>query len=191
MFKNDSLVSRAIRYIETGQVGRNVPNHIAIVLNVFDNDVELIEATIPKVRIVKLSHYKGCTVWHFRIKSPCDINKGINWAISKLGEKYDITALIGILFQSVGKWIEKKLEDKVKILKNLFENRRRFFCSEFVMHYGKESGKTLWHQDPSDTTPYDLFRSKELELLAYSDTLKKRTVQNENKLHVWLPQITC
>ena len=161
--KDNSILSRTIRLVSTGRFGREVPHHVAVVETVGDDGVTLIDANwFEGVRRVNLSIYNNATVWFMRMKEPRDIEKGIEFLQNQMGLGYDRFAILGIFGRAFYRLFGKKVYTKVKFMRNLLETRTKFFCSEIVAIYGKETGKTLWSADPSVTTPFDLWRSKEI-----------------------------
>jgi len=168
--KNESVLSKAIRLVSTGKIGQEVPSHVAIVLNVLNDDIELIEANYTGVRRIMLSKHKNCTFWFAQMRSPRAINLGIYWAISQKGKGYDYTALISIFLRSFVRLLSPAVYNRIKFLRNLLESKMRWFCSEYVCFYARETGKDLWHHAPSETTPYDVFRSPEIILYGYKVT---------------------
>ena len=153
--KSDSVASHVIRFVTTGRWNQNVPSHVAIICDL-QPDTMLIESAFwGGVRIVPLSMYDNDTKWFCRMCPPRNIDRGIRWAKRQLGKKYDYSGIIGLAIRAVLMWLGYR--------GNLLDNKMAFWCSEFVAVFAKRTGKTLWHAPPNETTPYDLFRSKEVE----------------------------
>lgn len=160
--RDNSLLSRTIRLVETGKFRQDVPSHVAIVLYNIGEELRILEAQFGGVREVNLSIYKNPKLWFFRINKPCDIGKGIEWAEKQIGKKYDIPQLIGIFLRGFWRLLGPKIYEKSRKIRNFMNSRQSFICSEYVALYGKAMDKTFWHVADSQVTPYDLFRSKEL-----------------------------
>lgn len=156
-------MSRAIRLVSTGKFNQNVPHHVAVIIAIHANIVVITEAVWGHgVRLQNLSVYNKDTVWIKRMKEPRDIQKGLHFLHDQLGLKYDRFAILGILARATFRLFGKRIYNRVRFMRNLIEQRTKFFCGEITSIYGKMTGKTLWHHPPSMTTPYDLFRSEQL-----------------------------
>jgi hypothetical protein len=163
-----SLISKAIKVVSSGRLHhlKIVPSHVAIVSAMYGGKVVLVEANFRRVQYVDLDIYDDYDVWFARMKDPRDIHKGLQWANRQLGKRYDYTALVGILMRSMFRLLGPEVYNRVKFMRNMLESRTRFFCSELVSKYAKETGKALWRHADSVTTPFDLFRSDEITFVS-------------------------
>ena len=79
-------------------------------------------------------------------------NDSLRWFYEALGEKYDVSGLLGTVWVLVGRWFRLKW-------RNPFASSRGLFCSEAIALWlqaiGYENSDTL---DPSATTPDDLMK---------------------------------
>ena len=159
-----SLISKAIKIVSTGRTHdlEEVPSHVAIVWHIFDDKVLLLEANFRKVEIVPIKKYRKYKTWIASMKEPRDIPKGLKWAFQQEGMAYDFTAILGILLRSTFRIFGPEVYMRVKFMRNLLEERVRFFCSELASTYGQMTGNRLCSSHASVTTPYDLFRSDEI-----------------------------
>ncbi len=163
-FKNNSLLSRAIRLVETGKFNMDAPSHVAIAYETSGEDIVLIEASCGSVRMNLLSRYKGCKVWVKRMKDPKDVEKGLGWARLQIGKKYDYFQLIGILLRGFFRLFGPKVYEKSKLVKNFLDSKCQFICSEFAESYAEKAKERLWPTaNIGEVTPYDLFRSQILD----------------------------
>lgn len=164
-----SILSRSIRLVTTGKVGMQVPSHVGVISIVYtingDKRICTIEslytAGVSRRTLAKRLKNKDVTIWIGRLKKPRNIIKGLRWLETQVGMDYDYTALLGILAKAAFRFLGLH---KIASVRNFLESRSRFFCSELVCEYGKKTGKRLWHHKSCETTPYDLFRSKEIKV---------------------------
>ncbi len=161
--RSKSIVGWLIRLVSTGRFKSLAPNHVAIIYDVVPDGVILIEATSVGVRLVDMKRYKNCKIWIKRMKEPRNVTLGLTWAYTMLGLKYDYRALIGIFARSLVRILGKRIYTKIKKFRNLLDTKMAFFCSEFVETYAMKTGKRLWIAHTSETTPWDLIRSDELQ----------------------------
>ena len=54
-----SLISRAIRLVETGKFSQVVPYHVAMVLSTYMGEVKLLEATMGGIKVNPITKYKN------------------------------------------------------------------------------------------------------------------------------------
>lgn len=163
---NQSIVSKTIRIVTTGRINQIVPSHIAIVENATHGSIALLEANFGGVRRLNLNPaYTKYKLWIGRMKDPRDIEKGLEWAQDVLGLKYDYTAIIGLWTRSFFRILGKKAYHKIRFVRNFLDSKQRFFCSEYVSKYGIMTGEELWPHPDSETTPYDLFRSNQIDII--------------------------
>jgi len=166
--KNNSIISRVVRLVSTGKFNQDVPYHVAIVTAIYSGIVVLTEATYGKgVHLQDLSTYDNDTVWIKRMKDPRDIPKGLRFLNDQIGLKYDKFAILGIVGRAFFRLFGNRVYQRVKLVRNFLDSRTKFFCSEVTAYYGMETGKRLWKAHPSETTPYDLWRSEELYDIDY------------------------
>ncbi len=167
-FKNNSLLSRTIRLVETGKPWQDVPSHVAIVADVVKNDyfpdktpeVILIEAQGLRVRKYLLSSYKKQKIWYARIKEPVDIEAGLKWANKQIGKRYDFKQLIGIYLRGFWRLLGPRIYEKARKVKNYLDSRQQFICSELVYEDIEiATGKKPWDCEKGQATPWDIFRS--------------------------------
>lgn len=162
--RNNSLLSRTIRLVETGKFDQDVPSHVAIACETTADDIILIEASCGSVRMNLLSRYKGCKIWVKRMKDPKDVEKGLEWARLQIGTKYDYFQLIGILLRGFFRLFGPKVYEKSKRVKNFLDSKCQFICSEFGEIYAEKAKERLWPTaNIGEVTPYDLFRSPILD----------------------------
>lgn len=167
-FRDNTFISKAIRLCSTGKFNQDVPSHVGIALRPCDNfaeqliDYVMLEATWT-VREGKVSARPNATVWVMRIKDPKNNEKALAWAKTQVGKGYDYTALVGIWLRSFTRLLGPWVYSKSKKVRNYLESKTKFFCSEYGFEYMKKStGRDPWDSVPAETTPYDLFRSKDL-----------------------------
>jgi len=149
-----------------------VPSHVGHVSQVIKKpdrtDVLVIEAMWHGVVEQKLSkRFKnGVTLWLARPIPPREITKGIQFAATHIGQKYDYLALMGIYLKYfLHRYLSKKSKSEPAINKYL-NNRNKFFCSELTEEISDVTGKRYWHGPKHEVTPYDQFRSRELDIYA-------------------------
>lgn len=159
--RNNSLLSKAIRVVETGRFGRNVPSHVAVIVDGYF----LIDATFRGVRKAPIRTYNKNKRWIGRMKEPRDIEKGIEYLYGQVGKQYDFMQLVGIFARTGLRLFGKKIYNKSRFIRNFLDSKQKFICAELVAIYGEETGKRLWHHHPSNITPFDLWRSQEIEFI--------------------------
>jgi hypothetical protein len=167
-FRDNTLISRAIRLCSTGKYGQDVPSHVGIALRPCDNfadhlvDYVMLEATWT-VREGKVSTRPNATIWIMRFTDPKDVEAGLKWAREQVGKGYDYTALVGIWLRSFTRLLGPAIYAKSKTVRNFLDSKTRFFCSEYGWGYGKVvKNHAPYPSDPSETTPFDLIRSADL-----------------------------
>ena len=170
-FSNDnSLLSKIIRYVETGGKilnTKNIPSHTGIITDVYTINnrsyVNIIEATYTGVWKSTIDKYlkKNVRLWIARIKDPKNIEKGISWAMSQQGRKYAFWQLGAILILALLRWTNAKMK-RHKLLSQLLDKRQKFICSELVTIYSRQVDHNIKEGDPNFLTPWDLFRSNEI-----------------------------
>ena len=161
-FKNNSLLSRTIRLVETGKFRQDVPSHVAVIDFLPYGDVSLIEAQGLKVRRARLSKYRKQKLWYARLKEPRDIQEGIHWLNQQIGKRYDFKQLVGIWLRGFWRLLGSKAYKKIRKIRNFLDSKQQFICSELIEGYAEKTGERLWHGDISLVTPYDLWRSSEV-----------------------------
>ena len=165
--KDNSLISKLIRYVECGGVIKDVPSHVGIVHYVYeDSDIMIntIEAFFNGgVKFGSANNYfrPGVTVWFAKIKK-FNPEVPIEWAEDQVHTRYDFTAIFGILLRYL---IRKYSLNKIPIFENILDKKQRFFCSEFVSEYAMKGKVRLWKGDPSFHTPRDIFRSSKITVI--------------------------
>lgn len=167
-FRDNTLISRAIRLCSTGKYSQDVPSHVGIALRPCDNladslvDYIMLEATWT-VREGRVSTRPNATVWVMRLKDPKDLDHALLWAQAQVGKGYDYTALVGIWLRSFTRLLGKKIYEKSKTVRNYLDSKTRFFCSEYGFEYAEQAiGHKPYNSVPAETTPWDLARSPDL-----------------------------
>lgn len=115
----------------------------------------VMEATSGGVRIVPIEHYEKQIVCVFTPKHPLDA--GLAKAVDWLGEHFDYSGLVGMVWVRIGRWLGRKW-------RNPLRSAHGMFCSEFVsrtMVAVPYPGTGQW--DPQSIDPQALveFFSKE------------------------------
>lgn len=170
---DDTLVSKAIRLVSTGRSDMIVPSHVGVIDEVTSDSIYVVEAIWAGVlRRDVLKVYLNHCLWFARVGSPKNVAKGLAYVNSKLGKRYDYTALISILFRAFLRCLGPTIYNKVRLLRNFLQSKRRFYCSELTAKTIKEMGKTPWHGPDSEVTPYDLYRSKQMVVYETIDLRK-------------------
>ena len=167
-FRDNTLLSKAIRLVSTGKFNQDVPSHVAIAYKRLDKeafDYMTLEATFS-VRFGSLLSRPKATIWVMRLKDAPYLPEALRWAEAQVGRGYDYTALVGILLRSFWRLAGPWWYEKSKTVRNLLESKTRFFCSEYGFEFcRKVTGRDPWNSIPAQTTPYDLYRSGELNLI--------------------------
>ena len=159
--KSNSIVSKVVRLVSTGKVNQDVPHHVAVVTAIYSTAIVLTEAAWGSgVKTVPFSKYGKDTIWIMRMVEPRDIQKGLEFLHNQIGLGYDRTAIFGIFLRSFWRLLGPRVYNKIKRIRNFLDSKTKFFCSELVSYYGMETGKKLWNASPTETTPFDLWRSR-------------------------------
>ncbi len=167
---NKGLFSKIIRLVETGRFGQDVPSHCAVVMSIYSNKVMLIEANYLKgIKLVSLDVYNNEKCWFARMKEPRDIQKGLEWLNDQIGMRYDLMQIVGIFARGFFRLLGKKVYNKARFVRNFLNSKQKFICSELIEIYSSLTGKRLWHGAIGLVTPYDQWRSKEIEIYAEDD----------------------
>jgi len=168
--RNNSIISRAIRLVETGKFKQDVPSHCGIIESVCEVDGKIriftLESLFGGTVSGLLENYcrKGTHVWIKRTKGYFRTEQALLWAYKQRFVKYDALALLGIFIRAI---MRKLGLEKFPMIKNYLNSKRRFYCSEYVGHYGKKGGVKYWKGDISFWTPYDIYRSKKLRSITH------------------------
>lgn len=153
LFKSDNndFISETISFITNSQY-----SHVGF----YVNSTQIIEAWWNNVRYKDMSNETNYDVFRFKEElSQKQIDKGVNYAVSKIGVRYDFLALLGIL-------IEKITGTK----NNYFDSRNKVICSELVSEIisemlGYDANKEIGKNDDASVTPADLSKWGKLELV--------------------------
>lgn len=165
--RDDSLWSKTVSLVETGEYGRKVPTHVGIVTFV-GKEIAIIEATYPRVRYATLDQYNGCEIWFARMKGERQIENGLMWAYKQVGTSYDLMQLVGIWARGGLRLLGHGLYERSKFIRNFLNSKQRFICSELIERYAIKTGGRLWHGDIGDVTPFDLWKSTEIDIYEHT-----------------------
>lgn len=159
-FRNDGLLSWAIRLVTTGKFGQDTASHVAIVQRVDIEGVWIIHATSPKVKISNLKEYRKYKIWRQEIIEPCDIVKGLAWAEEQQGVAYDFLQGAGLFFRAFLRILGSKVYKWSRKVRNFLDSKQDFICSEFASFTILETGKTMPKGiHLSQITPHDLHKA--------------------------------
>lgn len=79
------------------------------------------------------------------------LDKAVETAKARLGEKYDVDGLFGMAFVMVGRWFHVKL-------RNPLHNSHELFCSEAVAMVLQDAGYPgMEGKDPTSMSPEDVY----------------------------------
>ena len=161
---DNSIISKVIRYVETGGNLVKVPSHCGIITDIYSSNnriyVNIIEMRYNGAWKGQIDIYlrKNTKLWISRINEPKNTEKGLIWAFNQQGKKYAYWQLGAIFILAFLRWINIKRKRWDVLLRYLNE-RKTFICSEFVVRYTTEAGQTLKEGSPDFITPLDLYYS--------------------------------
>ena len=159
-FYDDTLLARTISLVETGKPNRKAPAHVAIITLITDDATYIMEAQFGGVREVSISIYAKAKKWYASMNGERDIEKGITWLYSQVGEKYDTAQIVGIWMRGFWRLWGPWWYAKSRKVRNYLDSRQSFICSELVEKYAEITGGRLWpNAELSQVTPWDLMRS--------------------------------
>jgi len=167
-FKDNSLMARMIRLVETGKFGQDAPNHVAVITLIYNDTYIITEAQVGGVCQINISKYAKSKKWYAKMRPPRDIDAGLAWLNEQVAEnrEYDYKQLIGIWARGFCRLLGPKIYERSRRIKNFLDSKQSFICSEIVEQYAAKTGARLWPQaNIGEVTPWDLFRSREIEFL--------------------------
>lgn len=165
-FNTKSLLSKAINIVQRGGLEHmnDTPSHVATVTAIYANIIVITEAVLSGVRVRELKITDKTVVGVKRIIDPLHMHEGLVWLSEQVGRGYDYGALVGILLRSFWRLFGKKVYQRSKRIKNFLDSKVRFVCSEMkYIFIQKVTEKKPWDSVASQTTVWDLYRSKLLK----------------------------
>lgn len=140
------LLSRIIRWFSRSSV-----SHAWLLYYDVDFNRDMVlESTLEGVRIIPFEVFQKHNKIIKVFTPDFSLKVGLAKAGEILGEQYDFTGLLGMVWVMLGRWLRKKWHNPLDSTKGLF-------CSEFVANVLRWSGAPsteFW--DPSTMTPENL-----------------------------------
>lgn len=175
-FTDNNFVSNGIAWFTRWDKGKN-PDVPTLNLShnfIVSNENECIEATTPSVCFSPLTKYFDNPHTHVCFRKPLGMTEltGHLMALDashQLGKPYDYSLIAGHALSDtlVGKLLEEITDEKSRIfLTWLFENKKRFICSELVAMVMRNRpeycGKGVLVYPPYSIDPQQLFQDHEI-----------------------------